>query len=226
VCGRFAMSGDIDFYRGYYGVDDVVADPLSPSWNVAPTDESYVVTEKDGSRNLESMGWGLIPHWANDSRTIHINARIETAASKAPFRQALVRHRCLVPADGFYEWEPKEEGRTPHWIHRADGYPMSFAGIWAAWKDPQTDEWSRRFSILTTRAEGVVARIHDRMPVIIGEDSWAPWLDRELDDAQTALSLIRPLAPDLIMEHTVSSRVNSVRNNEPDLTERFKETLF
>jgi putative SOS response-associated peptidase YedK len=220
------MSGDLDFYRGYYGIDDVVADPLDASWNVAPTDESYVVADRDGKRKLMTMRWGLVPHWADDTRTIHINARLETVASKPVFRNALLRHRCLVPADGFYEWEPAEQGRIPHWIHRADGHPMTFAGIWAARQDAATGEWAHRFSIVTTRAEGVIARIHDRMPVILTEDVWEPWLDRDLDDPHAALSLIRSVDPDQMMEHPVSSRVNSVRNNGPDLNQPFRGTLF
>ncbi|HEX2152818.1 MAG TPA: SOS response-associated peptidase [Acidimicrobiia bacterium] len=226
MCGRFALTGDIDFYRGYYGVDEVTSESLDQSWNVAPTDESYVVAEKDDKRLLGKMPWGLIPYWAEDDRTIHINARIETVATKPAFKRALSRHRCLIPADGFYEWEPKEEGRTPHWVYRADGHPMSFAGIWAAWKDPATEQWTRRFSILTTKAEGPIATIHDRMPVILDDDVWDAWLDRDLEDPRAALDLIQLLDPDLIMEHAVSSQVNSVRNNSPDLTTPTKETLF
>lgn len=226
MCGRFAMTGDLDFYRGYYSIDSVAADPLDQSWNVAPTDESYVVAEHDGERILGRMGWGLIPHWAEDSRTIHINARLETVATKPAFKGALSRHRCLVPADGFYEWEPKERGRTPHWVYRADGHPMTFAGIWGGWRDPATNQWTRRFSIITTEATDPIASVHNRMPVILAEPAWDPWLDRGLDDPEAVLSLIQPIGEDLIMEHAVSSQVNSVRNNGPELREEVAETLF
>lgn len=226
MCGRFAMTGDLDFYRGYYGIDHVTADPLDPSWNVAPTDESYVVTEEGGKRELTTMRWGLVPYWADDARTIHINARIETVATKPAFSRPLQRHRCLIPVDGFYEWEPKEQGRAPHWVHRADGHPMTFAGIWSRWKEPRSDEWARRFSIITTLAQGLIARIHDRMPVMVSEETWGPWLDPDLEDSDAALALLEPLDPELIMEHGVSSRVNSVRHNDPDLTRPFRETLF
>ncbi|HLU31196.1 MAG TPA: SOS response-associated peptidase, partial [Acidimicrobiia bacterium] len=157
---------------------------------------------------------------------IHINARLETVAEKPAFRRALGRHRCLIPADGFYEWEPKEKGRTPHWVYRADGHPMTFAGIWSAWKDPDTGGWVRRFSIITTAAEGVIRQIHDRMPVALPRESWEPWLDRDMDDPEAAVQLAQPIDPDLIMEHTVSSQVNSVRNNSPELVEPFSESLF
>lgn len=226
MCGRFAMSGDLDFYAQYYGVDDVATEPVAQSWNVAPTDESYVVAVHDGRRALGRMRWGLVPHWAEDARTIHINARAETIADKAAFKRDFLRHRCLVPADGFYEWEPPDRGRTPHWVYRADGHPMSFAGIWGSWRDPATGEWQRRFSIVTTGARGAIRSVHDRMPVVLPADVWEPWLDRSLDDAETLLGLLRTIDEDLIMEHTVSSRVNSVRNNGPDLREPIRETLF
>lgn len=217
MCGRFAVSGDLDFYAGYYGIDDVATESVDASWNVAPTDETYVVAEHEDERKLGKMGWGLIPHWSKDAKSIHINARAESVATKPAFKRALSLHRCLVPADGFYEWEPKEEGRTPHWVYRADGHPMTFAGIWAAWKDPSTDEWNRRFAIITTRAEGTISHIHDRMPVALPDDVWDAWLDRDMDDPEAALGLLRPIDPDLMMEHAVSSQVNSVRNNGPDL---------
>lgn len=219
MCGRFAVTGDLDFYAGYYGIDDVATESVDRSWNVAPTDETYVVAQHEAQRKLGRMGWGLIPHWSKDSKSIHINARAETVATKPAFQRALALHRCLVPADGFYEWEPKEDGRTPHWVYRADGHPMTFAGIWGAWKDPSTGEWTRRFAIITTRSEGIISRIHDRMPVALPDDVWNAWLDRDLNDPEAVLSLLRPIDPDLIMEHAVSSRVNSVRNNGPDLVE-------
>lgn len=226
MCGRFAMSGDLDFYRGYYGIDEVDTDPLDQSWNVAPTDEAYVVAEHEGMRRLGRMAWGLIPHWSEDRSTIHINARLETVSTKPAFKRALARHRCIIPADGFYEWEPKEKGRTPHWVYRADGHPMSFAGIWSAWRDPETDLWVRRFAIITTEAAGSIRRVHDRMPVILPDEIWEAWLDRDLTDPEAARSMLRTIDPDLIMEHEVSSRVNSVRNNGPELVEAASDTLF
>lgn len=217
MCGRFATTGDLDFYGEYYGVDAITTESIDPSWNVAPTDESYVVAEHDNQRLIGCMRWGLVPHWAKDTKSIHINARAEKVATTPAFKRAFSVHRCLIPADGFYEWEPQDRGRTPHWIYRPDGYPMSFAGIWAAWRDPATDDWSRRFAILTTKSEGAITAIHDRMPVILDQEVWEPWLDRRLTDPAEALSLIRPLDADLITEYAVSSQVNNVRNNDPDL---------
>jgi putative SOS response-associated peptidase YedK len=173
------------------------------------------------------MPWGLIPHWAKDTRSIHINSRAETVAGNAAFRESFARRRCLIPADGFYEWEPKEMGGTPHWVYRADGHPMAFAGIWASRRDPDSDIWQRTCSIITTTAEGAVSPIHDRMPVSLRTSVWDAWLDRDLQDPEVVTGLLQPIDPELIMEHPVSKQVNSVRNNGPELREKAEsETLF
>lgn len=227
MCGRFSITGDLDFYAEYFGVDDVLTESLDKSWNVAPTDSVYVIAERDGKRQLASMKWGLIPHWAQDARSIHINARSETVATTAAFRDSFARKRCLIPADGFYEWEPAESGRAPHWVYRADGHPMVFAGIWASRPDPETGEWLRTCSILTSEARGPISTIHDRMPVVLGADIWDSWLDRDLQDPETVLALVQPIDPESLMEHIVSRKVNSVANNTPDLHDRIEpETLF
>lgn len=227
MCGRFSITGDLDFYAEYFGVDDVVTERLEQSWNVAPTDPVYVVAERDGRRQLGTMRWGLVPHWAKDTKSMHINARSETVATTAAFRDSFARKRCLIPADGFYEWEPADRGRTPHWVYRADGHPMVFAGIWASRLDPETGEWERTCSILTTEAKGVIGHIHDRMPVALVPEVWDAWLDRDLNDPEAALSLLRTVDADEVMEHPVSRKVNSVRNNTPDLNQRTEpETLF
>ncbi|MEX0796474.1 MAG: SOS response-associated peptidase [Acidimicrobiia bacterium] len=218
MCGRFSITGDLDFYAEYFGVDDIRTDPLEPSWNVAPTDSVYVVAENDGKRSLGSMKWGLIPHWAKDKKSIQINARVETVATTSMFRDSFARKRCLIPADGFYEWEPPEHGRSPHWIYRADGHPMVFAGIWASRMNEDTQEWERTCSILTIEADGSVRDIHHRMPVALVPDVWDAWLDRDMTDTEAALDLVRTVDPDEVMEHEVSKRVNSVKNNDPDLT--------
>jgi putative SOS response-associated peptidase YedK len=217
VCGRFSITGDLDFYAEYFGVDEISPDRLDRSWNVAPTDQVYVVAEHDQTRRLGTMKWGLIPHWAKGTKSIHINARVETIASTAAFRDSFARRRCLIPADGFYEWEPAERGRSPHWVFRADGYPMVFAGIWASRRDDNSAEWIRTCSILTTESAGVITGIHDRMPVTLRPDVWDPWLDRDLTDPEAALTLVKTIETDLLMEYRVSKQVNSVRNNGVEL---------
>ncbi len=227
MCGRFSITGDLDFYAEYFGVDEVVTDQLEKSWNVAPTDPVYVIAERDGVRQLGSMKWGLVPHWAKNTKSIHINARSETVDTTAAFRDSFAKRRCLIPADGFYEWEPPEEGRTPHWVYKADGHPMVFAGIWASRFDDDSQEWQRTCSILTAAADGLIAEIHDRMPISLARSSWDAWLDRELTDSEVARGLITPEDPESLMEHVVSRKVNSVRNNTPDLRDRIEpETLF
>ncbi len=226
MCGRFSITGDLDFYAEYFGADEVLAERLEPNWNVAPTDPVYVVAEREGVRLLDSMPWGLVPHWARDMRSIHINSRVETVATSASFRESFSRRRCLIPADGFYEWEPKEAGRAPHWVYRADGHPMAFAGIWASRNDADTDTWRRTCSIITMAARGAVSSIHDRMPVSLHPSVWDGWLDREIRDPEVVSGLLQPIDPDLIMEHPVSKLVNSVKNNGPELRARSSpETL-
>jgi putative SOS response-associated peptidase YedK len=215
VCGRFSLSGDIDFYAEYFGADPL-GQSLPPSWNVAPTDSVYVVAEREGKRVLETMRWGLVPHWAKDARSPHINARSETAATAPAFRDSYARKRCLIPADGFYEWEPGERGRIPHWIYRADGYPVGFAGLWSTRTNEQ-GEWTRSCSILTTEARGVVAPLHDRMPIALRPESWATWLNRSLTDTAEAARSLQRIDDELWMEREVSSRVNSVGNNDDRL---------
>ena len=227
MCGRFSITGDVDFYAEYFGVDEVATDPIAPSWNVAPTDPIYVIAEHEGTRRLGSMRWGLVPHWAKDTKSIHINARSETIATTAAFRDSFARRRCLIPADGFYEWEPPEDGRTPHWVYRADGCPMVFAGIWATRKDEATGEWLRTCSIITGPSAGAIEPIHDRMPITLVPEVWDAWLDRDLRDSEMAASLLQPIDPGEIMEHVVSRRVNSVKNDGPELREQIEpETLF
>ena len=227
MCGRFSITGDLDFYAEYFAVDEVVTDALEKSWNVAPTDPVYVIAERDGKRHLGSMRWGLVPYWAADTRSGHINARLETVATNNIFKDSFTRRRCLIPADGFYEWEPPDRGRAPHWVYRADGHPMVFAGIWATRKDPETGEWLRTCSILTTGAQGVVTPIHDRMPVTVESGAWDQWVDRTMNDTEQALALLGDPDPEMLMEHAVSREVNSVRNNGSQLRDPVtSDTLF
>jgi putative SOS response-associated peptidase YedK len=226
MCGRFSITGDLDFYAEYFAVDEVVTPALEKSWNVAPTDRVYVVAERDGKRLLGSMRWGLVPHWAREVRTGHINARVETVATNNAFKDSFSHRRCLIPADGFYEWEPPDQGRHPHWIYRADGYPMVFAGLWATRKD-DAGEWLRTCAILTRDSSGVVEPIHDRMPVTLDPTVWERWLDRNLTDTGEAHALLEGIDPDLLMEHQVSREVNSVKNNGSRLRDRVgPDTLF
>jgi putative SOS response-associated peptidase YedK len=186
--------------------------------------------EHGGVRELRVVRWGLVPFWAKDpsigSRLI--NARAETVATKPAFRRAFARHRCLLPADGFYEWEksadPKRPGKQPYYIHREDGGVLAFAGLYELWRDkdrPDDDpgSWLWTATIITTQAEDEVGRIHDRMPMVIDPANWADWLDPTATSAEALHALMMPAAQAHLATYPVSTEVNSVRHNGPGLIE-------
>ena len=182
------------------------------------------------ARELRVVRWGLVPSWAKDisigSRLI--NARAETVASKPAFRRAFARHRCLLPADGFYEWEksgdPKSPRKQPYYIRREDGGVLAFAGLYELWRDKDRpdddpDSWLWTATIITTRAEDEVGRIHDRMPMVIEPARWADWLDPAATSAEALHGLMTPAASVHLTTYPVSTEVNSVRHNGPGLIE-------
>jgi putative SOS response-associated peptidase YedK len=186
--------------------------------------------EREGVRELRVVRWGLVPFWAKDisigSRLI--NARAETVASKPAFRRAFARHRCLLPADGFYEWEksgdPKSPRKQPYYIRREDGGVLAFAGLYELWRDKDRpdddpDSWLWTATIITTRAEDEVGRIHDRMPMVIEPARWADWLDPAATSAEALHGLMTPAASVHLTTYPVSTEVNSVRHNGPGLIE-------
>ena len=186
--------------------------------------------EGEGVRELRVVRWGLVPFWAKDisigSRLI--NARAETVASKPAFRHAFARHRCLLPADGFYEWEKSGDSKSarkqPHYIRREDGGVLAFAGLYELWRDKDRpdddpDSWLWTATIITTRAEDEVGRIHDRMPMVIEPGRWADWLDPAAPSTEALHGLMTPAASVHLTTYPVSTEVNSVRNNGPGLIE-------
>jgi len=240
VCGRYARSKDKAQLVEEFDVRQAPAEELSADYNVAPTKQVYVVADRSGEaqgeavRTLAIARWGLVPSWAKD-RSIGsrlINARVESASSKPAFRSAWRRRRCLVPADGFYEWyEPTgadavrgKSGKPlkqPFYIHPADGHSLAMAGLYEFWRDPEgepADPWLMSVTILTTTATDSLGRIHDRMPLPLPPEAWAQWLDPELsgDDAAGALREHRAAS---LAAYPVARDVNSVRNNGPHLSE-------
>jgi putative SOS response-associated peptidase YedK len=186
--------------------------------------------EHGGVRELRVVRWGLVPFWAKDisigSRLI--NARAETVATKPAFRRAFARHRCLLPADGFYEWEKsgdqKKGAKQPYYIRREDGGVLAFAGLYELWRDKDRpdddpDSWLWTATIITTRAEDEVGRIHDRMPMVIEPARWADWLDPTATSAEALHGLMTPAASVHLTTYPVSTEVNSVRHNGPGLIE-------
>ena len=223
MCGRFVQSSEPETYAELFAVDRIVADRLPPSYNVAPTDPVYAVAEHDEARLLGAFRWGLIPFWAKDKKIAakNINARSETAATKSTFRESFAKRRCLIPAEGFYEWQPRPKGKLPHYIYGVDA-PLAFAGLWATWRDPETDERIRSCSILTGAPNTMVEPIHDRMPVILPAEVWDGWLDRSLTDPDEVAGMLRPVGTETMSMHAVSTLVNKVANNVPELVDPLK----
>jgi putative SOS response-associated peptidase YedK len=222
MCGRFVATATPAQLADYLHVDAIRTEALDPSWNVAPTDAVYAAAEnREHQRLLGTYQWGLVPFWAKDAKggARMINARAETLTSK--FRRTFERRRCLLPADGFYEWEKLDDGKKQPWfIHRADGAPMVFAGLWEVWKPEgatEDDEPLRTCSIITTAANELLAPIHDRMPLVLNPQDFDRWLDRDLTDVESLRDLLVPGDPRSLVRYEVSPAVNSVRNNSGDL---------
>jgi putative SOS response-associated peptidase YedK len=180
MCGRYGLTANREQLDEAYPVD-VVLTEHHPRWNIAPTQEAPILLSDGRQRRIEAFWWGLVPHWAKDTSLgpRMINARAETVASKAAFRDAWRdRRRCLVLADGFYEWRKPEGGsgpKIPHWIQMSDSRPFAFAGLWERWGPPNAPLHS--FTVITTDANELVRPIHDRMPVVLDEKAWALWID-------------------------------------------------
>jgi putative SOS response-associated peptidase YedK len=196
---------------------------LAPNWNTAPTQPSTVIRLNPDTkqRSLDVLRWGLVPYFSKDLKKAQrpVNARSETVATSGMFRAALAKRRCLVPADAFYEWKALPDGKQPYAIARTDGAPLAFAGLWEAWRSPD-DEILRTFTILTTAANGDMAQLHNRMPVILEEEDWRAWLGEVPRDP---VELLRPAAEGVVKMWPVSRAVNSVKNNGVELLDRIDD---
>ena len=219
MCGRFVQTQEAENYGSYFQVDVIRTDAVLRSWNVAPTKQVYAVAEHEGERQLGTFDWGLVPFWAKDRKigARLINARVETAAEKPAFRDSFTARRCIIPAEGFYEWEPKDRGKLPHYFFAFDRRPLALAGLWSTWKDPESGDRVQTCTILTTEPDDVVQPIHDRMPVILPDTTWDPWLDPEMTDAGVISDLLASSAGPELIEHAVSTLVNGVANDLPEL---------
>jgi putative SOS response-associated peptidase YedK len=221
MCGRFVSASPPDEIAKYF---DAAApeQALPENYNVAPTNDVYAVYETGGVRRLDAFHWGFVPHWAKDPSVGNrmINARAETLATKNAYKPSLRKRRCIVPADGFYEWKkiPGQKTKQPMFIHRGDGEPLAFAGLWTIWRPErpgESDEGGEELhscTIITTSANKDLAEVHDRMPVILDQDDWATWLDEDNDDLDTLGRLLVPAPPLLVRLRPVSTEVNNVRN--------------
>ncbi|MBV9955669.1 MAG: SOS response-associated peptidase [Pseudolabrys sp.] len=219
MCGRYAVTLAPEVFRQMFGYPEQPNFP--PRYNIAPTQPIAIVRMKEGRREFALVRWGLLPSWVKDPKdfALVINARGESVLDKPAFRAAMNRRRCLIPADGFYEWKAAGKGKQPHFIRRKDGAPFAFAGLWECWTGPNGEELETA-AIVTTSANRDLAPIHERMPVVVPADAFALWLDPNVDE-KTAASLIAPAQNDLFEAYPVSTAVNRVANDNAELVARF-----
>jgi putative SOS response-associated peptidase YedK len=216
MCGRYSITTAPEAMRRLFGYPEQPNFP--PRYNVAPTQPIPIVRLSDGKRRYALVRWGLLPAWVKDPRgfSLLINARGESVLDKPAFRNAMKRRRCLIPADGFYEWKNEGKLRRPFYAHPKDGEPMALAGLWETWTGPNGEEMDTAV-IVTTQANRTLSSLHDRMPVIVPPEAFDFWLDCDKVDAVTATALFTPAPEDLLAVHEVSAAVNKVANDTPEL---------
>jgi putative SOS response-associated peptidase YedK len=215
VCGRYASSRGAEHLVEHFEVQEPPGQVLPPSWNVAPTDPAYVVAVRHDVRVLRVARWGLVPSWAGPKRKGGplINARRETVATAPAFRAAFARRRCLVPADGYYEWQPQGGGKQPWYLTSRDGAPLAMAGLYEVRKEQDRALWS--CTVLTTSAPDELGQIHDRTPLLVPREQWARWLDPAVEHPGDDLLL--PGTPGVLDAWPVGPDVGNVRNDGPEL---------
>ena len=232
MCGRYASTRhDSDLLRDF-AVASIVDEPPEPSWNVAPTQLARVVLERivndAPDRQLRSLKWGLVPSWAKDLRigSKLINARSETVLEKPAFKAAAVKRRCIIPADGYFEWMPLEDPKAkkiPMYLY-GDGI-LGFAGLYELRPDAEDrDRWLWTYTILTCTTQDALGHIHDRSPVIVPPDLQSAWLDPTMTDPDTVRELLAQIPPPVLNTYEVSTEVNSPNNNGPQLIEPVSRT--
>jgi len=230
MCGRFVSARKrLELLEEFAATRDAVGADRQPDYNVAPTKRIYTVLEHKDDRELRLVRWGLVPSWAKDTAggARMINARSETVAVKPSFRAAFAKRRCLIPADGYYEWITEGKAKKPFYIYRSDGGILAFAGIYELWRNSEVpedheDAWYWSGSIITTQATDEIGRIHDRTPMVIAAESWADWLNPANNDKELMHAVMQPATSAGsfgLTSHPVSTDVNSVRNNGPSLIE-------
>jgi len=233
MCGRYVSSASTSDLLEEFDVDEVIGQELPPSWNVAPTDPVRAILRrppKDAEeadepvRQLRTLRWGLVPSWSKDAKggARMINARIETVTEKPAFRKAAARRRCLLPAQGYYEWQKTEEGKVPHFLHSPDGRLLAMAGLYELWRDPtlaadDPNRWLWTCTIITQQASDLLGEIHDRNPVIVPPELQAAWLDCSSDDPETARRVLDQIPEARLEPYIVSKAVGNVNNDGPEL---------
>lgn len=217
MCGRYALTDLKALVKDNRFQLSAFPQNLSPRYNIAPSQPVPAILNQT-PRELQFVRWGLIPSWAKDPTIGYrmINARAETLAEKPAFRRPLQRQRCLIPADGFYEWQRLGTRKVPHWIRLTSGEVFAFAGLWDTWTDPKTETAMTSCTIITTTPNRLLASIHDRMPVILPRESEAAWLSDGLSPEQ-ARALLKPYSAEQMKASLVSTLVNSPSNDTPDV---------
>jgi putative SOS response-associated peptidase YedK len=224
MCGRFTQERPASELAEIFAAEPL-ADELGARYNVAPTDEAFVVVQREERRAITAYRWGLVPHWSTDAKSASrmFNARAETITASPAFREAFRRRRCIVPVDSFYEWKREGTIRQPYRVTQTDGRPLALAGLWAGWREPETDEVRRTFTIVTTTPNDAMADLHDRMPVVLEESTWDEWLvDGRVGppaDEGGLLSLLQPTDAVPLRIYPVNRFVNDVRRDGPELIE-------
>lgn len=215
MCGRYFLTHPGDVLTAELGLESAVT--VEARFNIAPTQQVPIVRRSArGGRELVLARWGLVPFWAKDPAIGNrlINARAESLGEKPSFRDAFRKHRCLIPASGFYEWQKKDGGKQPWVLRRPDGGPMTFAGLWSRWRDRATGDELESCAIVTTAPNEVAAAVHDRMPVILDEPARALWLDPEAEPARDLPAILAPSPPEELEAFPISLRVNNPRNDD------------
>lgn len=225
MCGRYTLAISYEELAEELGVeiDPAVAEGYRPRYNVAPTDGELILREQEGHRELVPARFGLVNHWAKDlsAAAKQINARSETVRERPAFRDAFAHRRCVVPADGFYEWRREGRLKTPFWFHPTEGKLFRFAGIYETWTNKATGQKLRTFAILTTAANDVVGAVHDRMPMILRPEDAPVWLTGSPDEA---FAVLGPAPDNMLAVQRASSRVGNVRNDDPGLIAEESQT--
>jgi putative SOS response-associated peptidase YedK len=216
MCGRILLTSSGRELAEAFQLAE--APELSPRFNIAPSQDLATLTGANPERSFTLRRWGLVPSWAKDPSVGYrmINARSETAASKPAFRDALRRRRCIVPANGFYEWTRNGRERQPHWFHPRDEPFLAMAGLWERWTARESDDVIESVTVLTTEANASVNSVHDRMPVLLRRADFDRWLDPGEDDPEKLRGLLAPCPDDWLVSQLVGPRVNSPSNDDAD----------
>ncbi len=216
MCGRFVITSAPEALRRLFGYAEQPNFP--PRFNIAPTQPIPVVIIENGNRHFRLMRWGFLPSWVKDPRTftLLINARSETVREKPAFKNAIKRRRCLIPADGYYEWQLSDDRKRPYFIHRGDGQPFGFAGLSETWMGPNGEEVDT-VAIVTAAASADLAALHSRVPVTIAPEDFERWLDSRTNSVESVMPLLKGPAIGEFAWHEVSTRVNRVANDDAQL---------